>query len=388
MKIKITKLNFMMTVLWLSIFPFYIPWEKLFYVFQFIVSVMILIYSIREIRKIQGIFLCGLYPMVIIISCLINRHKILITQVFRGTTLALLVFDIFLLVHKYIRVKNKEDLLRLCFKLSKFYMIMNVLWTIAIYIVGNVDQKIATGFLFSKSKFNVAYMCIFFLMFYWMVWSGNKMLSKRHKRKLFLCLGIVSILLCVAVKTATGTIIVTLFVSLTYLSGKSFKIINNPVILVVNVLISMFVIFSLNIFISVPAVQNIITGLFHKDLTLTGRLRIYELIYPLLMRAGLFGNGYGSYVVESLEYHGWYNAQNGLSEIILNYGFLGAGSFLLMVFVSAWKSKTCIPALNIAIMVFIVGAIVEVPYTERFILLLALLMFLDTDSNKREIFIE
>ena len=136
---------------------------------------------------------------------------------------------------------------------------------------------------------------------------------------------------------------------------------------------SMLLIFCLKYILQLSFVQNIIVNVLHEDISLTGRMELYTLLGPLVLKSGLFGGGFGSYVAATLAYHGWYNAQNGLAEIILTYGFLGGISFLLLTFVLMYKAKNKNAALYSAIMVFIVVAIVEIPFNNSFILLLSLL---------------
>ena len=70
-------------------------------------------------------------------------------------------------------------------------------------------------------------------------------------------------------------------------------------------------ILALNAILALPIVQTLIVKILHEDIGLTGRMRLYTLLYSLFVKAGIFGNGFGSYVTTSLEYHGRANAQNG-----------------------------------------------------------------------------
>ena len=164
---------------------------------------------------------------------------------------------------------------------------------------------------------------------------------------------------------------------------KFIKLISNPVVAIIAMVISMGVIFVLNAILALPIVQTLIVKILHEDLGLTGRTRLYTLLYSLLVKAGIFGYGFGSYVTTSLEYHGWANAQNGLAEIILTYGWWGAISLLAIVFNRVRQHKIELIPLNAALLTFIVVAVVEIPYDAKFILLI--MMFGALDSRKVEI---
>ena len=181
----------------------------------------------------------------------------------------------------------------------------------------------------------------------------------------------------------TGIVAIVFFsISVLFLE-KFIKLISNPVVAIIAMVISMGVIFVLNAILALPIVQTLIVKILHEDLGLTGRTRLYTLLYSLLVKAGIFGYGFGSYVTTSLEYHGWANAQNGLAEIILTYGWWGAISLLAIVFNRVRQHKIELIPLNAALLTFIVVALVEIPYDAKFILLI--MMFGALDSRKVEI---
>lgn len=250
---------------------------------------------------------------------------------------------------------------------------MNVLWIIILIATGNLQKAVLNEFLFSRGKFPTAYIFLFYLMFFCMVWKGNRYFPKRWKKSLFIIQAIGCIGICILIETSTGIIATLLFLMLTLLGKNLIRIIENPFVIVGLIIASMFLVFGLSAILQLPFVQNIIVNVLHEDLSLTGRMELYNLLYPLVMKSGLWGGGFGSYVAATLAYHGWYNAQNGLAEIILKYGFVGGVTFLTLVFISVAGDKSKNIMLYLAIFVFIIVAIVEVPFNNGFIFLLSLL---------------
>lgn len=374
MKVRINKLDIMIILLWCAIFPFYIPIKDLYYIYQLVVTIVIWLFCLSEIRRIPLIIFLWMYPITIIVSSIINRNTILYTQVVRGTTGALLMMGTFLIIHMYIRLKGTERLFAILYRMSKVYAVISILWVLGLIVIGKLGDAVQNEFLFLGGKFPTAYMLIFNLMLFLISWKGNKLLKSKYKKTIFFVLCLVDIIVCILIETATGVVAIALFFVFMILPGKILKIVNKPVVLIMLIVGSMVFISSINIIISLPIVQSLIVNVLHEDLSLTGRMQLYELLFPLMMKSGLWGGGYGSYVATRLGYHGWYNAQNGLAEIILTYGFLGAGSFLLMVFTVSLKSKEQIKPLNSALLVFIIIAIVEIPFNMSFVLLLALIM--------------
>lgn len=380
MQIHINKLDFMVILLWIAIFPFYLPFTEIYYIYQIIIASAIMILTVFEWNKIPGKLFIFIYPSVVVISCFANHSTILFTQVIRGITSALLMVDIFALFHKYIRRNGTEGLLNILYKMSKFYFVMNVIWIATLMIVGRLNNAIQNETLFSRGKFPTAYMLIFYLMFFYTTWSGNRIFSKKRKRMIFIILSLICIILSVLIQISTGIVAVTLFLLIMLMPSKIRQFINKPMVLVGLIIASMVTVFSLGVILSSSIVQDLITNVLHEDLNLTGRMQLYELLYPLMLQSGLLGGGFGSYVASGLAYHGWYNAQNGLAEIILTYGFVGAGAFLILVFTSSLYSENNMEPLNAAILVFIIVAIIEIPFNLSFVFLLALLMLCKSKS--------
>lgn len=370
---KVSKLDMRMILLWIALFQFYLPNQKIYYVYQFFVAWLILTKSLKVMKDRLIYFIYFLYPLTIMISCIVNRNTILFMQVTRGFTNALLIMDMFLMIKQYESKRGVDKLFEIMYKMSGLYASLNVLWVIVLSITGNLRKAVQEEFLFSRGKFSTAYIFIFYLLFFSLAWDGNRCFPKKWKKALFIVQAIGCIVVCALIETSTGVLAVSMFLILDLYGRKILKRMENPFVVVVTMIISMFLVFGLSTILEFPIVQNIIINILHEDLSLTGRMELYQLLYPLVLKSGLWGGGFGSYVAATLAYHGWYNAQNGLAEIILTYGFVGGITFLLLVFATTAYSKNKNRVIYVAIYVFIAVAVVEIPYNSNFILLLALL---------------
>lgn len=370
---KVNKLDLQVALLWIAIFQFYIPNESIYYIYQFVVAGFILIKSLAEIKRTPNYLTAFLYSLTIVISCIVNKNTILYTQVIRGFTNAVLIVDVFLIFKYYERKRGAEKLFNVLYNMSKLYAIINVLWTVILSITGNLQKAISNESLFLRGKFPTAYILIFYLMFFCMVWNGKRYLPKNWKKPLFVIQAIGCIGICEMVQTSTGVLAILIFSILILFGKRVFRFIKNPFVMVGLIIGSMLLPLGLNVILKLPLIQKIIVEILHEDLSLTGRMELYTLLYPLILKAGLWGGGFGSYVAATLKYHGWYNAQNGLAEIILTYGFIGGITFLTLVFHSIAKATNKNIIVYLTIFVFIVIAIVEVPFNRVFFLLLSLL---------------
>lgn len=375
-KIKINKYDIQLLLLWFALFPIDIP-GKIVYFIQAILAIIIFINAFGEIRKVPMFPLVCLFPLAIIVSCVTNRNTILLTQTLRGFIYALLIIDLYIFIHKYIRVRGDKELLHNLYAFSKVYFILSSAWILVLCITMRMTENLDQVYLVLGGKFNTAYLMLIFLILFYSSWNGNKILSRNWKSGIFFVLALFSIIICQIIHVSTGIVAISVFYILVVMPKEFLKSINNPILLVVIIVTSMVTVFFISFILKQPFIQNLIVNILHEDLSLTGRIELYKLLSPLLLKSGAWGGGFGSYVAAQLGYHGWYNAQNGLAEVILTYGYCGTIGFLLLCYVSSLKSKGYYKALNAGIFTFILIAIVEVPFDARFIFLLALFMLLE-----------
>lgn len=375
-KIKINDL--LLVLLWLSVFPIQLP-GKMTYVIQAFLVLTIFLNSFSEIKRIQYNFLILLFPITITISCFLNKNSILITQVLRGVTYSLLIIDVYTYIHRYIRLAGEQRMLAILYKLSKCYFVFGFVWTIALVMLGkpmDTDIYMPLG-----GKFNSAYIFLIFLILFRIQQKDRGTSRILKDNVIFIVLSILCIWTCVLLQVSTGIVAIVFFAALIFVPNDFTKCINNAVVFIALIIGSMVIVFSISTVLNLHFVQNIVVDILHEDLSLTGRTALYELLLPQIFKSGMFGGGFGSYIASQLGYHGWLNAQNGLSEVILTYGFCGAITFLILCFASSKGRNGYYKSLNAGIITFIFIAIVEVPFDIRFIFLLALFMLVNEDNQ-------
>ena len=359
-KYTVNKMDILAILFWIMIMGFYTPYQAIYYVYQAIVAIIIFIAAFSEIKGVMKNGIILLYPCGIVISCILNKNTILYTQMMRGFIYALIVLDTFLFLNKFVKKRGSDRLITIFYKMSSIYFAVSIVWIMVLAVNKRLEFAIQNEQLFLGGKFPTVYCMIFFLMFFCLHWAGNKVFHYRAKKYLFIMLSILCVILSYMLKASTGIVAIVFFsISVLFLE-KFIKLISNPVVAIIAMVISMGVIFVLNAILALPIVQTLIVKILHEDLGLTGRTRLYTLLYSLLVKAGIFGYGFGSYVTTSLEYHGWANAQNGLAEIILTYGWWGAISLLAIVFNRVRQHKIELIPLNAALLTFIVVAVVEI----------------------------
>ena len=380
MKIRISIADIVLILLWLAVFRFYTPNAELYYIFQLVVCLGIFLFLHRYLLKIKNIGYIVIFPIIIIISSILNRNTIGMNQVIRGITYGVEIIDIFLVLKYYTYRKTKNRMFSLMYNLSKIYYVISIVQIILYKYMGELETVVNKEMLFTRGKFAFSYMTFIFLA---LLKNNNKIKKINGINNFsFIILSIISIYMCYLIQTSTGIVAIALYLLLSFVPEEFCKMLNNRIIMITSIVAAMVIIFSINIILSLHTVQVFLTSVLNEDLSLTGRTDLYSLLLPLLGKAGLFGNGFGSYVVKNLAYHGWYNAQNGLAEIILTYGYLGAAAFGLMIWGCVPKRELFNKSLLLLIYVFIVISVVEIPFSGLFIFVLALFsMNVATNEN-------
>ena len=241
-KIRINKYDIQLLLLWFALFPIEIP-GKIVYFIQAIFAIIIFINAFGEIRKVPMFPLVSLFPLTIIISCVTNRNTILLTQTLRGFIYALLIIDLYIFIHKYIRVRGEKELLHNLYAFSKVYFILSSAWILVLCITMRMTENLDQVYLVLGGKFNTAYLMLIFLILFYSSWNGNKILSWKWKSIIFLVLALFSIMICQILHVSTGIVAISFFYILVVMPKEFLKLINKPIMLVTIIVTSMVIVF-------------------------------------------------------------------------------------------------------------------------------------------------
>lgn len=150
----------------------------------------------------------------------------------------------------------------------------------------------------------------------------------------FITFGIFSVLICFISKCSTGVIgsLLILCYTLWPVRGNNAgSIFTVPFLIVAMALVAVAGTWLMTL----PIVQSFTVGLLGETADFSGRLPIYSQILGWVMKAPIFG--YGSSLAANnivVFYNGAADCQEGLFQIIMSNGFLGAALFLYVCFIS------------------------------------------------------
>lgn len=381
MNTKLRKSDIGLTLLWLSVFEFYVPNAQYYYMIQGVISLLLFFMFAAELRKTKYIGWACLFAGAVMVSCGMNLSEIGIFNTMKGIVYALTIINTFIVVNYYIRRRGTQQLFKVGLLFSGMYTAINMIQVVYGYLAGTIDTLIRNNSFFSIGKFSVAYILLVFLAFQKFATRKLRGQLKSVVNLAFFCIALLSIWVCKTIDCSTGMVAIGIFAILICIPEKFVHKLDNRYILLIAMLAAFVIIFMIGVILSLPFVQHFIVEVLGENLTLTGRVELYSLLLPLLKETGVFGNGFGSYATTSLGYGGWYNAQNGLSEIILTYGYFGLAAFLLMVYKCAETRKKHVKEWVALIYVFIAISLIEIPYKTVFIFVLAVYTFTGESSR-------
>lgn len=228
----------------------------------------------------------------------------------------------------------------------------------------------------------------FMTSYYFMMWlalfrvkNHKKIESERNYKILYVALILVLFGICKWLYCSTTMLASLVFLAEFVLPKKAKRFLMNPITIIIIVIIAGLVPFVIETIMGIPFVQYFITEVLHKSATLTGRLAIFDSIGVVVSRHILLGHGYGNVAIANQVGYG--NAQNGLMQFIVDYGFIGVSLFMYILYKCVKKEKLSeeIEGLYIILYALIVCSIVEISYNYIFYLVLFMIGFWKTNSK-------
>ena len=206
------------------------------------------------------------------------------------------------------------------------------------------------GNLLLGNKFNLSYLHIFSVALYA---NMREEKAKKVNTTLIILWGI-AFFIAITSTCTTAAVACVLFAVLNLFQEKFEKIILNSIVAIVLI----------------------------EDTTLTGRMTIYQNVLKLLMMNPWFGFGAENNYAMSHTVAMGMNTQNGLADIIVSYGVVGACLILLLMIVSLLKRKEDYSRSYMALMyTFIIVSMVEITLGNYFLITLALLAFVENGNR-------
>lgn len=183
------------------------------------------------------------------------------------------------------------------------------------------------------NKFAISY---YHMLFIGIVYYRASLINKKNKVNIILIL--FSMFICKMVDCNTGLIGSFAVGGICLLANNNemfAKLIQTPSFYIGFIIIINFLLIGTDALLNNEFVKRIVEDVLKRNMTLTGRLEMFELSWNAFLDRMWFGYGINSTYVEDVL--GFGNAQNGILKILLDYGAVG---FVLFIYVCIDSLKT------------------------------------------------
>lgn len=372
MRIKVTKILYILVILAFIKFPFFSQvFLRFFKIGVAGISLLYIVYYKYVNTKKQ--FPILIFCCVILFSSLMSYHFSI--QFMFAILYAVMIYELFIFTDRWINIYGASNYFQIMFFLflvlclfNDIFLIMNI--NFETYILGN--------------KFAVAYYHLLLVMFL------AAMLVEKQKEYLKLWIENIivfvfiafSVFISLLVDTSTGMIGILIFAVLYFLPNFIRRMLANPVISCIVLYLLSGTILLWDYILSLDIVKNIIVTILHRSLSLTGRLAIYRVLYGLFVQRPLTGWGYETSIVQESLYG---NAQNGIVHLAIQYGVIGVICFTFLIFWilkkndSSHKTTTVVVS---AMYSFFVMSTVEIVFSNIFFIVMAILFAFANKERK------
>lgn len=177
--------------------------------------------------------------------------------------------------------------------------------------------------------------------------------------------------------------------------GKLSKLLTNPLFYCLVIFGLTFLLIGTNALLQSSAFQDLITNVFKRDVTWTGRVEMFALALVAFAKSPIYGFGMNSTYISDIL--GWGNAQNGILKIMLDFGTIGLIVFGIVCWnVFSHKKVSIVPIKRVFPMVaFLYGmavcCTVEINLSGMFFLGLAFVNSLksynNSDLNRKDLYL-
>lgn len=230
--------------------------------------------------------------------------------------------------------------------------------------VYTTDEVMSIGTFLVGNKFQFAYdhllLMVLFLLY-----------SKKNPLKTLVCCLILAASVYL-VECTTVIVGILFFLCIYYLPKKIRFVFGNPYSILIYLFFSAFFLIFFSNILSFEPVRFFIEDILHEDITLTGRLDVYNRVFDIIEGHWIFGYGYGTRIVET--FISWIaNVQNAVLDMIIRYGLFSViclGAYLFILFKKCCSTKSFLSQ-NVWLIIcilytFITMGIVEVTFNNQF----------------------
>lgn len=285
-----------------------------------------------------------------------------------GIMCATITLMYFSFIYYLNRINKTEYLGKVFFKLCLFYCITA---DIFVFIVGVNNSTFISG-----GKFGISYLHMFLVMFYYLKNNMTNSHVNNNKYYIYILFSI-----AISIYTECTTALLGNFIMLLAFKYKSIIIRKffKPHLILYSLMCCAFFPLFVSYIINNSLVTYIIVDILGEDLTLTGRIGIYETLGDIIFLRPIWGFGIGNAHNIMAYLYGTANAQNGIANLILEQGFVGVIAVIMILMtclkrVNYQKNINTVFAVYLILFILVIMSTVEITIDYKFIIITSFLL--------------
>jgi O-Antigen ligase len=246
---------------------------------------------------------------------------------FRMTSYVSTLMSLFLFFGYFIKNRANTALRTLYYSLS-FYIIISYSMLIINGSKGYTQNIHGDAIYWVGGKFDTSYLFILWcaISLYYINININQKLRRYFYNVIILLLAIYG---CYLSGSSTALLAMQIFSFLVLFNRVIKNYIKPAYILLIVLGITTLFLFQNNLIARIPFFNWLITDQLGEDITLTGRIHIYNNFLSIMSGHNLLGYGFESGIIN--EKVGLGNAQNGILDIVSSHGLIGVSVFILLL---------------------------------------------------------
>lgn len=374
-------------------FP-YFPWyDTIKYGFIVIIGVFVVrrykVFLNKKYRIINCLAI--LFGGLTIYSSFINRNQTIERNPFLSAIIFVITYLLFLFfIEIMVERKKIKKMIDVFYKTA---FIIAILTDIIMFLKPELVSIHGNNY-FIGTKFRVVYLHLILIALY-LAKLNFQSHQKKFQTKRMLSLSIWSILVGLYVKCATGVVGLLLLYPFIHIINKNKRILLNWIPFTIVQLFCFSFVYINELILNNPLIQSFILHVLKRDITLTARTRIFNMVPELLTGNTVWGFGYGTSYELGMKLGGFPNTQNAVLEWIWQVGIHITIIMLIMfAFILYFTSKNLndtnknavIPILACIYIMTVLG-MVEITIDSIYFALLILILGMSMEeckSKKRE----
>lgn len=279
----------------------------------------IYVLTLKKYRKFNIAFF--IFIFISILSCIFSEINVAKSMLFFLKLIVLLIFTEYVHERKYTKVVLKQ---------------YGFLYLIYVLIAIFVNFKYPNLFILNEknyligNKFSVSYSAFMSIIFLNAV--IEKSFYKKNKlRFYYIIIFIFFIYICYLVDCNTGILCFILYLLINHLNINKLK--SGKKVILIAILSSMLLLVLGRYILNLSFVKHFIVDILNRDLTLSGRVQIYDNMFQMILKKIFLGYGYNNNYTILHSAIGAPNTQNALVEWVFNSGLIGLFFLLLSIYI-------------------------------------------------------